>query len=170
MIWPGQKPLFHPTRLLLDRKAFQTVRRSGEGGRTGSGASQSRGSAVPSSGLSRGSLCGAAGRARMRSPGQDRSSTRWVAPQARPCSVPRALLPTVRSDPPSHAPEGAPQGTCVHPPGAPLAPGPTTHLLPALGSQATTSPPPAEAGGNAGAWLGRLLEAPVTDQCTQPSD
>nr|CAI9700390.1 unnamed protein product [Rangifer tarandus platyrhynchus] len=37
-------------------------------------------------------------------------------------------------------------------------------------SQAATSPPASEVGGNAGAWLGRPLEALVTDHCPQPRD
>lgn len=60
---------------------------------------------------------------------------------------------------------GPPRGpVCIHL--EPLAPGSTAHLLPAPWSQATTSPPPSEAR-EAGAWLGRLLEALVTDHCTR---
>ena len=78
--------------------------------------------------------------------------------------VRQALFPTVGSEP-----RGTSQGTRGRPPGAP-GPGFPLPSLASLRSQAATSPPPSEVGGNSGAWLGRPLEARVTDHCPQPQD
>ena len=74
------------------------------------------------------------------------------------------LFPTVGSE---H--RGTSQGTQGRPPGDPGPGFPLPHPANPR-SQAATSPPASEVGGNAGAWLGRPLEAPVTDHCPQPRD
>ena len=78
--------------------------------------------------------------------------------------VHQVLFPTVGSE---H--RGTSQGTRGHPPGDPGPVFPLPHPANPR-SQAATSPPTSEVGGNAGAWLGRPLEAPVTDHCPQPQD